>query len=377
MIFFLFYTQSFLKTIKRSLTFLFLLTAILANAQDSAPPVKIAIVGLTHGHARLVFRFLDSDKVKIVGITEPNKTLVNRFKKKHNLSDSLFFNTIEDVLLFSKPDGVAVFTSTKQHLEVVEKCALKGIDVMVEKPIAVNLKDAETMQQLAIKHNINVVTNYETTWHPSVIEAQKIVFEKNSIGKLRKIIFHHGNNGTTRGRGADYFFEWLTDPIKNGGGAIMDFGCYGANITTWLNKGEKPVSVYAVTNQYKPELYPKVDDDALIVLEYPEYQSILMASWNWAIPRKDIEIYGSKGFVKVEDSEHLNYSYLPDKKNIKESFNAIGYPINEPFGFFADVIRGKKIEPFSQASIENNLIVMEILDAARKSAKTGKKVNFK
>ncbi|MEC3908661.1 Gfo/Idh/MocA family oxidoreductase [Tamlana sp. 2201CG12-4] len=354
-----------------------MLIVTISKAQDNNKPVKIGIAGLTHGHAKLVFKFLKTKEIEIVGIAEPNTVLKERYKKQFNLADALFFTSIEDMLKESKPEGVAVFTNTKQHLEVVKMCAPKGIHVMVEKPLAVNYKEALTMHDLSKQYGIHVITNYETTWHPALIEAQEKAFEDHKIGDLKKVVFHHGNNGTIRGKGNDEFIDWLTDPVKNGGGAIMDFGCYGANIITWFNKGTMPSSVYAVTNQYKPELYPKVDDDALILLEYPNYQSILMASWNWVIPRKDVEIYGNKGFIKVENSESLSQCYLPKRAIVKEAYTSIGYPINEPFNFFADIIKGtKKIEPFSPVSIENNLIVMKILDAARESAKKGEKINF-
>ena len=65
------------------------------------------------------------------------------------------------------------------------------------------------------------------------------------------------------------FLNWLTDPVKNGGGAVVDFGCYGANLMTGLMNGKAPVSVTAVLRHIKPDVYPKVDDDATILLEYP------------------------------------------------------------------------------------------------------------
>jgi predicted dehydrogenase len=67
----------------------------------------------------------------------------------------------------------------------------------------------------------------------------------------------------------------LTDPVLNGGGALNDFGCYGADLITWLLDGQKPTSVFAVTQQFKPEIYPKVEDEATIVLVYPQTQGII------------------------------------------------------------------------------------------------------
>ena len=69
--------------------------------------------------------------------------------------------------------------------------------------------------------------------------------------------------------------SWLTDPEKNGGGAVVDFGCYGANLMTWLQNGRKPIAVTAVTRNFKPDVYPKVDDDATIILEYEHATGVI------------------------------------------------------------------------------------------------------
>ena len=93
------------------------------------------------------------------------------------------------------------------------------------------------------------------------------------------------------------FLSWLTDPKLNGAGALFDFGCYGAGLMTWLMNGEKPLTVTAVTQQIKPEIYPKVDDEATIIITYPKAQAIIQASWNWPFDRKDMEVYGATGSV--------------------------------------------------------------------------------
>jgi predicted dehydrogenase len=101
------------------------------------------------------------------------------------------------------------------------------------------------------------------------------------------------------------FLAWLTDPEKNGAGALFDFGCYGANLMTWLMDDARPTSVTAVTQKMKPEVYPRVDDEATIILEYPGAQAIIQASWNWPFDRKDMEIYGRTGQVLTVGRDDL------------------------------------------------------------------------
>lgn len=74
---------------------------------------------------------------------------------------------------------------------------------------------------------------------------------------------------------------------------------------TALTNGEKAVSVTAVTRKFKPNIYPKVDDEATIIVSYPESQCIIQASWNWPFSRKDMEIYGETGYVIAENKTDL------------------------------------------------------------------------
>src|SRR5260370_17781405 len=65
---------------------------------------------------------------------------------------------------------------------------------------------------------------------------------------------------------------------------------------TVLMHGEAPISVTAVTQTDKPEIYPHVDDDATLILRYAKAQAGLMPSWNWSFSRKDMEVYGTGGY---------------------------------------------------------------------------------
>jgi predicted dehydrogenase len=165
----------------------------------------------------------------------------------------------------------------------------------------------------------------------------------------------------------------------NGGGAIVDFGCYGANLMTALTNGEKAVSVTAVTRQFKPNIYPKVDDEATIIVSYPESQCIIQASWNWPFSRKDMEIYGETGYVVAENKTDLKTRGKNDKSENKLKISADNVSVYEdPFAYFADVIHKKITMPeYGLYSLKNNIEVVRILDAARESAKTRKTIELR
>ncbi|WP_111672001.1 Gfo/Idh/MocA family protein [Algoriphagus litoralis] len=356
------------------------------NAQDQ--PLKIGVAGLNHGHVGWVFAADKRPDIEIVGIAEPNRELAARYMKQHGLSMDLVFDTLEEMLEKTKPEAVTGFGTTYAHLEIVQKCAPKGIHVMVEKPLAVSLEHALEMKALAEKHNIHLLTNYETTWYASNEKAYQIL-HSGQIGEARKIVVRDGHRGPKKIGVGPEFLEWLTDPQLNGAGALMDFGCYGANLSTWLMQGERPISVTAVTQQLNPEDNPKVEDEATIILTYPTSQTIIEASWNWPIGRKDMEIYGLTGAVIADNGRQLRlriaegYDGFSEEKFDLEPRKS---PFDDPFTMLMAVVRGKvELGRFDLSGLENNMLVMEILQAAKESAEIretvyldpAKKIQFK
>ncbi|HWI56801.1 MAG TPA: Gfo/Idh/MocA family oxidoreductase, partial [Bacillota bacterium] len=273
----------------------------------------------------------------------------------------------------ARVQAVAVFTSTFEHRRVVETCAARGIHVMMEKPLAVSMEHARAIEAAARKGGIQVVVNYETTWYPANHAACALVREQK-VGDLRKIVVHDGHSGPKEIGCSATFLEWLTDPVLNGGGALMDFGCYGADLMTWLMNGQRPTAVFAVTQQIKPQVYPKVEDEATIVLTYPQAQGIIQASWNWPFNRKDMEIYGQTGYLLVPEKNRLLVRTAKAEEQ-EATVPPLAVPNTDPVSYLGSVARGD-IRPSGLSSLEVNLIVTEILEAARLSAQTGKRVNL-
>jgi predicted dehydrogenase len=350
--------------------FLFLVFSS-SNAQK---PVRLGVAGLSHSHVQPLLRNLKRDDIQIVGIAESDTALSNRYAKRYGIDKNLIYTSLDEMLEKTKPEGVITFTSIFDHLKVVEACARRGIHVMVEKPLAVTVQHAKTMTELAKKYGILLLTNYETSWYPSNYMGAEII-EKGELGKLRKIIVYDGHKGPKEINVNREFLDWLTDPVLNGGGAVKDFGCYGADLITWILKGERPVSVFAELKQYKPETYPKVDDDATIILSYPTMEGVLFASWNWPFNRKDMHVYGTKGYIFIDDQQTIRYRFDERTKENTMKVPDTKAPFTDPFTFFASAIRGTtKVAKTDLSSPEVNLVVVEILEAARESQRTGKKI---
>src|SRR5258708_2291966 len=247
------------------LTLLLTLPLLISTALQGASPLRIGVIGLDHGHVSGFFRKNQTrTDIQIVGIAEPNKAVADRYAGTFHLESGLLYSSAAEMLDKTKPEAVVLFSDTHSHAAMVELCAAKGIHVMMEKPLAVSVAEGKAMAAAARKSKIHVLVNYETTWYPNNQIIWQEVKEKKSLGDIRKVVVRDGHQGPKEIGVPNEFFSWLTDPAKNGAGALYDFGCYGANLMTWLMDGQRPLTVTAVTQRIKPDIYPKVDDDATV-----------------------------------------------------------------------------------------------------------------
>lgn len=350
--------------------------AIICEAQTTATSVlRIGIASLVHGHvAGFLKGALKRTDIQIVGIAEKDKELFDRYAKEYNLSPSLYFSSLDEMLSQAHPAAVVAYTNTSDHRRVVEDCARRGVHVMMEKPLAVSYKDALAMQEAA-HGKIHVLVNYETTWYASNKAAYDLL-EQGRLGALRRIVVRDGHEGPKEIHVQPEFLQWLTNPQLNGAGALFDFGCYGADLSTWLHKGAIPQSVTAITEQIKPAIYPNVDDDATVLLRYHDGVAVLEPSWNWPSSIKDMQVYGRTGSVRTIQSNQIELRTGGETSGAVQTAPPLAPPYDDSLRYFAAVIAGTVEDRGSLSSLDTNMIVTEILDAARTSAREGRTVKL-
>ena len=269
--------------------------------------MRLAIAGLAHGHVSGFLRAAKARKdVEIVGVFDPDAALGAQYAKSNRTSrPSSVFQDLGAMLDKVKPEAVATFTATSDHAAVVEACAPRHIAVMMEKPLADQHGPGPHHPARRAHGGIPVIVNYETTWYKSHGEIWKLIKEQKAAGDIRKMVAMDGHQGPKEINVQPEFFAWLTDPVKNGAGALFDFGCYGANLMTWMMDNQRPLAVTAIAQTNKPAIYAHVDDEATILVEYPKAQGIIQASWNWPFSRKDFEVYGEKGYAIATGGDNL------------------------------------------------------------------------
>lgn len=328
------------------------------------------MIGLLHSHVwGHLSAMISGRHATLVGIAEANPELIAEAKKM-GAADSLFFADPAQMLDKTKPDIVWAFNENNKHLKTVELCAPRKINVIFEKPLASTYKDSLAIRQLAQKAGIRVMTNYQMAWWPSQYVAKEQA-DSGVIGKpwrLRGIV-GHGGPGSTGARNK-FFFDWLTDPVKNGAGALMDFQCYNALWSLWYLG--RPERVYAHVNHLRPDVFPKVEDNSTMVLSYQNGVGLFEGSWDLPRSFQEVEVFGLGGSVYLQNANTVEV-----RKGREAGTPAEVKPLPperaNPIAYMVSCINtGKPIEGLT--AIDINVDVSEIIEAAKKSVATGQGV---
>lgn len=158
--------NTYLKMVNKTRVFcLLVLFSILSFSQKE--PIKLGVVGLSHGHVGWILGRADIGNIKMAGIIETDIALTKRLSAHFGFSMNMVYPTIDEMIASVEPQAVAALGSIYEHLAVVQASAPRGIHVMVEKPLAVSLEHALEMEKLAKANNIHLLTNYETSWYPN------------------------------------------------------------------------------------------------------------------------------------------------------------------------------------------------------------------
>jgi predicted dehydrogenase len=350
---------------------------IIGLASPGPPPsadgrFRIAIVGLVHSHGVGLLRGLvKNPAVELVGIADPHADVRQEAEK---LAPGVpLFEDYRKMLDQTKPDAAWSFVENDRHLEVTRECAGRGISVIFEKPMAATLDQARQMLQLASAHHIKIMINYQMAWWPENYTAYELARsgELGRVWRVRTIIGHGGPapNDSTEVIG-NRFWEWLNDE-KRGGGALLDFSCYGAVWLRWYLG--MPSTVYAVTTHTRPDKY-KTNTNATVLATFPDNRvGIIEGSWDLPRSFQDIEVFGNKASLYMSRGRIDETAGYGGRKEIPPG--TLAEDRRDPVSYFIHRMRDNQpIE--GMVSPEFNVDAMEIVEAARRSAETGKPVSL-
>lgn len=346
-------------------------------AQSAHAPTRLAIVGLDHDHVwGLLNDMKEVPQADLVAIADSHPELVAKAKARVQ-SSVRFYSDYVKMLDEVKPEGVIITTETDHHLAIVRECAKRHINVEMEKPMATTAADAREMLRLAEENHILLMVNYVNYWFPSTQKLYREV-RAGKVGPIVKIVVQFGHQGPLEIGVSKKFAAWLYDPVKNGGGALMDFGCYGADLALWLNG--KPEKVFARALKLKTNQRHKVEDDVVILLEYPEATAVIEPSWDWPYTMERIGVFGQRGSL-LGLPEGLLYRGFNSPASAEDPdghtvpLDSLPLEHSNPIAYYVEHIQTR--QPIGGLlSGKLNVEVNEILDAAKESIRTGTAVSL-
>jgi predicted dehydrogenase len=277
-----------------------------------------------------------------------------------------------------RPDAAIVISKNNEHLEILKECASRNIDYFTHKPIATSYKDALEMKKIERKTDIKIMINYYPLWRPEFQELYR-QYESGVTGPIFKFTSYNGHQGP-KGLGtlSDDYINWLYNPVQHGGGVLIDQGTYGLNCALWFMG--HPQSVFANAFIMKPWENDVVEDDSVIMLKYSNGTAVIHGSNDFPFVRRMVELYGLRGGLRLyDDILLLEKAYKPEKPDKKETIyiDVPKVPVSWKNGIahFIDCIRHNR-EIYKPHTVDFNVMVAEVTEAAYKSVKSGKAINL-
>lgn len=258
--------------------------------------VKLGVVGLVHDHVWGILRELrELSNAEIISAADVNEPLLSKIRREYGVKRT--YRNYEELLKKEDVEAILVYTENSRHADVTEAASERGIHVMVEKPMAANLEQAQRMFDAARRYGIKLMINYPTAWFPPMRYAYTLA-EEGRIGRVYMVRYRAAHEGPKEIGCSPYFYEWLYNAELNGAGAFMDYCCYGANMCRWILG--VPEKVTALGGTYVRD-YLNVEDNAVLLMGYKRAMGIAEASWSQigegVPPRYTLILNGSEGVI--------------------------------------------------------------------------------
>ncbi len=336
-----------------------------------ADRIRIGVLGLVHDHIWDNLNHLPAlEDVQLVAAADLNKPLLEQFSSRTECEKT--YTDFEEMLDKEDLDAAFVYGTNRTTADLVDLAAEKRLHVMCEKPMASSLDVADRMLTAARRAGVLLMINWPIAWSPGVCHAYDLVCE-GAIGRVWQLKWRGGHCGPKELGCSEYFYEWLYDPIENGGGALFDYLGYGASLAR-LFIGV-PARVTAIAGRLVKDYIP-VDDNAIVALEYQDANAVIECTWTEPVPGRpphDVILYGTEGVMLASGKSVRIYKRGEDDQEIEPP--ALKAPRRNGPEYFVHCIRnGQPIEGI--CSPENAHDAQEIMEAARLSVLTGRHISL-
>jgi myo-inositol 2-dehydrogenase/D-chiro-inositol 1-dehydrogenase len=339
-------------------------------------PVRVGVIGsqfVSSIHAEALQRY---PYCEIVAVASPTKAHVNAFAKQFNIPNA--FTDYRKLLERDDVDMVVVGIPNDLHCQITVDAAAAGKHIVMEKPLCLNLAEADRMIDACRKAKVKLMYAEELCFTPKYVRLKKLL-DSGALGQPTLVKQSEKHDGPH----APHFW----DVNRSGGGVMMDMGCHAIEFFRWMLGRPKIKSVYAQMSTQVHAEKTKGEDNAIVLVEF-ENGVIGLAEESWTKPGgmdDRAEVHGSKG-VAYADLLHGNaitaysaegYDYSVEKGGSTQGWSfpiyeeAYNYGFHGEMAHFVDCVR---FDRKPEVTGDDARVVLEVIFAAYESARTGRKV---
>ena len=335
--------------------------------------LRIGLLGLTHDHIWDHLPALTaSENAELVAAVDPNEPLLKRVA---NETGCRTYESLEQLADAEELDGVFVYSSNSEGAELATWAAQQGWHVVIEKPMAADLAGADAMVAAARQADVQLLVNWPFAWWPQLQKAIAMV-STGEIGDLWQVKYHAAHAGPQELGCSEYFCDWLFDVELNGGGAMMDYCCYGCILAQVLLGS--PSRVTGIAGRFRKDSL-LVEDNALIAMQYARAMATAEASWTQIgkLTSYTTAIYGSEGTLLVEPRAggRLLLATAEHPEGEAVAVPAVPLHLQNPIEHLVHCVRtGEKPQPLCLD--RNARDAQEILEAGRLSVLNDRAVSL-
>ncbi len=348
---------------------------------------RVAGISFEHMHMGDNLRMVaEHPDCEVVGICDANLSRMEDARGALQLPDERVFGDWQHCIEQAKPDLLVVCPSTGDHALWVERLAPFGLPLLVEKPMAASLADADRMIEACRQHDVVLAINWPLVWVPSHRTAKRIV-DSGRIGQLIEVHYYGGNRGplwhtagkkaltadeVQRAKPGSWFYQ-----AASGGGSLLDYLGYGATLGTWFLAGARPIEVTTIIDQSESL---EVDEHSITVARYAFGISKFETRWGtytdpWTHqpqPKCGFILVGTEGTISSFDYEstiRIQDRNYPAGQDVPA--DELSSPNQNPIQFFVDCLQhGKDMD--GPLSPQLSRIGQQIVDTAFHSAQQKK-----
>ncbi len=319
---------------------------------------RIAGINFDHMHMGDLLRMVfDRPNAEMVGICDEQPARMETAIRNFGIPRDRVFTDYRECMEKTKPDLVILCPATAEHGLWTKRVAEYGVNIMVEKPFAASLAEADEMMAAQAATGKLLAINWPLRWVPAYITARRMidggvigdVLEFHHYGGNRGPLYHRADKVEARPTPEEKAGSWFYKRAL-GGGSLLDYAGYGATLGTWFQGGRKPIEVTSVMDE---PAGLEVDEHSITVCRYAHGLSKIETRWGtftdpWIVqpqPKCGFVITGTEGTISAYDyASRVRLQTRAHPERTKVPVDEVLAPFNDPVQYILSVLDGGDFE---------------------------------